>query len=420
MSVETRNPNPQDSQRPWLDQAQSYGLIVGAGGLLLCLLLGLVPAVGSASVVRAYLAAYVFWIGLSLGGIGLTSLHHLTGGAWGVIIRRPLEAAAMTILPMAVLFLPIAVGMKAIYPWTDPDFVQAHEAVQHKIAWLNTNGWMFRAVGYFAFWIVCALLLNHWSRQQDSRADLGPTQWLKRVSGPILALIFVSASFAAVDWMMSLEPDWFSTIYGPMLLCGWALSTFAATTIVGALLNREEPMSRYAGPIQFNDLGNLMLAFTMLWAYCSFMQFLIIWSGNLTEEIPWYLRRIQGGWAFFAILLIIFHFFAPFIFLLMRDLKRRPEMLMKIAALILGMHLLNSIWLILPSQFLDPLVSSENPIYVPWGQVLITLLAAAGIGGLWVWFFVGRLKTGPVVPINDPAAERLLMERTHQAKGHGV
>ncbi len=412
--------NPQDMTAPWLGRVQTLGLLVGAVGLVVCLVVGLIPDARE-GMVRAYLAGYIFWFGLSLGGVALTMLHHLTGGSWGLVIRRPLEAAAMTLLPMAVLFLPIAVGISLIYPWMNEDFVHSHEAVEHKIAWLNPTWFYIRSAGYFAFWIFAALLLNVWSRQQDGRADYIPSRRLQRVSGPGLALVFLTATLASVDWLMSLEPDWYSTIYGPMLICGWGLSTFSAMTIVSALLARTEPMVRFARPVQFNDLGNLMLAFTMLWAYTSFMQYLIIWSGNLAEEIPWYLRRSQGGWGFFAVILILFHFFGPFFFLLMKDLKRRPERLMYVAFLILFMHLIDSIWLVLPSQFLDPLNTSEaRAIYIPWGQVLLSLASAVGIGGLWLWFFAGRLKSAPVVPFNDPAAEHIAFEHAQESQGHGA
>lgn len=399
-------PDAPTPARPWLDRARSLGPVLGAAGLVVCLLVAFVPA-ARRGVALSYLTGYTFWFGISLGGVALTLLHHLTGGRWGLAIRRPLEAAAMTLLPMAVLFLPIALGLGALYPWADPEYVRAHEATEHKVAYLNPTWFLIRTAGYFALWIALALVVNAWSRRQDTRDDDAPSRRLQAIAGPGLGLVFLSATFATVDWLMSLEPDWYSTIYGPMLICGWGLATFAGATIVASLLRDEPAMARVATPQLFNDLGNLMLAFTMLWAYTSFMQFLIIWNGNLAEEIPWYLRRVHGGWGVFAVLLIAFHFFAPFLILLVRDVKRRPETLRNVAVLVLVMHLVDMTWLVLPSQFINPLPSSEDPIYVPITQLLLVLAATAGIGGIWLWTFAGRLASAPVVPPRDPAAEHL-------------
>jgi hypothetical protein len=427
-------PRPNDELRAALGRVQRLALLAGVVGLALVLLGALVPGF-QLDVFRPYLAAYGFWFGLSLGGVALTMLHHLTGGSWGLVIRRPLEAAAMTLIPMAALFLPIAASLYvgphrpasppataeseglpqdpsintyALYPWTDRAFVEHHEAVEHKAGYLSPGPFVLRTVGYFAVWIVMALLLNAWSRQQDRREDRAPSARLARLSGPGLGIVFLTTTFACVDWFMSLEPDWYSTIYGPMLICGWGLTTFAAATLVAAWMKPKDPaLDRVAGPVQFNDLGNLMLAFTMLWAYCSFMQFLIIWCGNLTEEIPWYLRRTRGGWEWFALVLIVFHFFAPFFVLLMRDIKRRPDVLKWVALGILGVHLVDMIWLTLPSQYLNPLDTKYHPVWVSPLQVVMALVATAGIGGIWLAAFAWRLSGAPIVPLNDPAIDHV-------------
>jgi hypothetical protein len=439
-TTEPLSPRPNDELRAGLGRVRKLALTAGGAGLGLCLLAALVPMF-RLDVFRPYLAAYGFWFGLSLGGVALTMLHHLTGGSWGLVIRRPLEAAAITLIPMALLFLPIAaslyvgphrplaesaagepegahaghadpsVNTYALYPWTDHAFVEHHEAVEHKAGYLSPGPFLLRTVGYFAVWIVIALLLNAWSRQQDRREDRAPSSRLANLSGPGLGIVFLTTTFACVDWFMSLEPDWYSTIYGPMLICGWGLATFAGATLVAAWMRPKEPeLARVAGPVQFNDLGNLMLAFTMLWAYCSFMQYLIIWCGNLTEEIPWYLRRTRGGWEWFALVLIVFHFFAPFLVLLMRDVKRRPEILKWVALGILGVHLIDMAWLILPSQYLNPLDTAVHPVRVNPVQVLMVLIATAGIGGIWLAVFAWRLAGAPIVPRNDPAIDHV---RTH-------
>ena len=201
-------------------------------------------------------------------------------------------------------------------------------------------------------------------------------------------------SFAAIDWVMSLEPDWYSTIYGAMLIVGQGLETFAAMIVVAVLLSNTGEMAGVATPGRMQDLGNLLLAFVMLWAYMAFSQFLIIWCGNLAEEIPWYLRRTRGGWQYAALALIVFHFFVPFGFLLFRDTKRGPRLLMGVALGIVVMHLVDLIWLVLPSKTADMYAPR-----IPWDQLAIVLVATVGIGGAWVASFLRNLKTRPLAPL---------------------
>jgi hypothetical protein len=351
----------------------------------------------------AYLVGFVFWFGIALGGVALAMLHHLTGGSWGLLIRRPLEAAALVISPLALLFAPILFGLDVLYPWARPEAAHEH-LIAIKASWLNPWAFFGRTFFYFAVWIVLAWLLAAWSAQQDATTDRAPTRRLQRLSGPGLGLVFLTASFAAIDWMMSLEPDWYSSIYAAMLITGWGLATFAAMVIVVSSLRHREPLAEVARPGRFQDLGNLMLAFTMLWAYTSFMQYLIIWSGNLLEEIPWYMRRSRGGWQVFVTVLVVFHFFAPFLLLLIRDLKRNAEALRLLALGILFVHLIDTIWLVVPAQVRNPL---SPEIGVPIGTLLLALLAVVAIGGVCVASFLGNLRRRSLVPINDPAMDEL-------------
>ena len=399
-----------EATRGRIVRARNLGFLIGLVGLAACGGLG-VLAGSKADALRPYLVGYVFWFGISLGGVALTMLHHLTGGGWGLLIRRPLEAAGLTILPIAILFTPIALGVADLYPWGDPAFVAAHEAVEHKAAYLNPNAFLMRSAIYFTIWGVSALILAFGSRAQDRREDRGPTRRLATFSGPGLGLVFLTTTFACVDWLMSLEPDWYSSIYAVMLICGWGLATFAAMTIVAYLLKGGPETRSVATPGRFHDLGNLTLAFTMLWAYMSFMQFLIIWCGNLVEEIPWYLRRTRGGWGWFAVALILFHFFGPFFVLLARDVKRNAGRLATLAGLILAMHLVEHIWLVLPSQYLDPLATSSDRVAIPWTQLASALAATAGVGGVWVGCFALFLGGAPLVPTNDPSGDHL--DRAH-------
>jgi hypothetical protein len=377
-----------------LDRIQGLALMAGAGGLLISLGGALIAP---RTFLPPYLVAYLFWVGLAVGCVALTMLHHLVGGTWGLLIRRPLEAGAMALMPMLVFFIPLLLGVHALYRWSDTSFVEHHEAVRQKLAYLNSTAWAARALGYFVFWLALAVVLNRLSVRQDSAKDTSPTQWAQWISGPGLALTFLTGTFAAIDWAMSLEPEWYSTIYSAMVIVGWGLETFAFIILVAAWLTDYEPMSGIATPTMFQDLGNLMLAFVMLWAYMSFSQFLIIWSGNLVEEIPWYLRRVRGGWQWVALALILFHFFVPFFLLLFRDMKLRPHNLMGVAGVILAVHVLNLAWLVLPAQYYDWRTTA-----IPWGSLLLVPVALIGIGGIWIWVFLWSLKGQSLIPLNSP------------------
>jgi hypothetical protein len=407
---------------PWLERVRGLAWIVGGAGLMLSLILMFVPWM-RAAIFPAYLVGYVFWYGIALGSVSLTMLHHLTGGTWGLLIRRPLEAASLAIIPLALLFLPLLLGLDVLYPWSRVDEALSNPFIRHKLGYFGSldgashptrlipTWFLIRTALYFAIWLALALILNNLSRRQDRTADRGPSRWLARISGPGLGVVFLTGTFAAIDWLMSLEPDWYSSIYGAMLITGWGLATFAAMVLVSGALRDVMPVARVARPGRFNDLGNLMLAFVMLWAYTSFMQYLIIWSGNLGEEIPWYLRRTRGGWEVFAVALIVLQFFAPFFFLLLRDVKRRAESLMALAAGVLVLRLIDTIWLVFPALVRDPL---RERVGVPPVGLLLVLLTTAGIGGICVATALSALRTAPLVPVNDPAVDGLIHDDEHE------
>jgi hypothetical protein len=375
-----------------LGRIQSWSLVAGVAALVLS---AGAWALWPKPFLLSYLVGFEFWLGIALGSLGLTMLHHLVGGSWGLVLRRPMEAAGMTILPLGVLFAPLALGLWQLYPWARPDQVAGGAAVAHTLVYLHPRFFLFRTAIYFGAWLALALTLGRLSGKQDRDAGFAPSLRLQTLSGPGLAVLFLTGSFSAIDWMMSLEPDWTSTIYGAMVITGQALATLAAMIVIVALLARREPMAQAATPDRMHDLGNLMLAFTMLWAYLAFSQFLIIWCGNLPEEIPWYLRRARGPWQWVALALVLFHFFAPFFVLLFRECKRQTRLLLSVAILILVMHWLDLVWLVLPSSA-DP----ASPRVV-WIELPLCLLATVGIGGITVHFFVEQLKRRPLLPLND-------------------
>ncbi len=336
---------------------------------------------------RSYLFAYLFWIGIALGCFAIVMLHHLVGGSWGVVIRRLLESGAGTLPLMAVLILPLLAGLPRLYVWARPEAVAGDELLRHKAPYLNVPFFLGRLAFYFAVWIMLAHLLNKWSEEQDRTLSSQVKARLQLLSGPGLVLYGLTVTFASVDWVMSLEPHWFSTIYGILFMTGEALATLAFVILALLVLVRRKLMADVLRPAHLHDLGNLMLAFVMLWAYVCFSQFLIIWSGNLPEEIPWYLRRLDGGWAWVAVVLLVFHFALPFVLLLSRQNKQRLEILAGIAGGVLLVRLVDLFWMVMPAFH-------PGGFRVHW----MDLLMPVGIGGLWLAAFVWRLKRRPLLP----------------------
>ena len=338
---------------------------------------------------RSYLFGYLFWAGIAIGSMALVMLHNLTGGGWGIIIRRCLEASMRTLPLMALLVLPLLLGLPHLYLWARPEAVAADKLLQHKSGYLNAPFFAGRTAGYFAVWLVLAFLLSRWSGQQDRTSDPQVKRRLRMLSGPGLVLYGLTATFASVDWVMSLEPHWFSTIYGMLFMVGQGLAALALALVAVMLLCDREPLAEAVTGQRLNDLGNLMLAFVMLWAYLSFSQFLIIWSGNLPEEIEWYKHRLHGGWMMAALLLVIFHFAAPFVVLLSRGVKRKVRVLGTVAAGIFVFRLVDLYWIMGPGH-------GTSGLHLHWMDVAVPL----AIGGLWAEMFVRRLQSRPLVPVH--------------------
>ncbi len=367
---------------------------------------------------RAYLVAYCYWLGFSLGALVLLMVQHLTGGAWGLVTRRILEAATRTLPLMALLFAPVLMNIEHSYPWTHwtAEDLAAHDALARKSLYLNVPFFAVRALVYFTVWLGIAYLLNRWSQRQDETADPDLSRRFRRLSALGLGLYGLTITFASIDWVMSLEPLWYSTIYGAMFGTGQVLTALAFAILVLVLLlslsappdGTEPPTgpslrsSGMATPRRFQDLGSLLLAFVMLWAYLQFSQYLIIWSGNLPEEIPWYLRRLDGAWQLIGLLLILFHFALPFLLLLSKDIKRDARRLANVALLVLFMRFVDDVWLIVPAG------THESHSWDQAAAPVLALVAASGIGGLWLALFVHELRKRPLLPVGDPYLEEAL------------
>ena len=360
------------------------GFLIAIGGAWL----------GAEQFYRSYLLSYLFWFAMALGALPLVMLHHLVGGRWGFVARRILEASTRTLPLMALLFVPVLFGIHHLYEWANIDVVAKDVILQHKSSYLNVTFFIARAAGYFLIWIFLQWVLNRWSAEQDRTKDPGRMARLMRrfqkLSGPGLIIYALTITFAATDWIMSLEPQWFSTVYGLMFMIGQILAALAFSIAVLGTIADEPPFASYLRPETLQDLGNLMFAFLMVWAYLSFSQFLIIWSGNLPEEIPWYVRRSSGGWQWMAMFLAGFHFAIPFVLLLARRNKRRKYVLASIAVAVVVMRFADLMWLVVPAH--------EPSIRIHW-QDVVTL---AAIGGLWFSTFARQLRLRPVLPLNDP------------------
>lgn len=338
----------------------------------------------------AYLFAFLFWLGLALGCLLLTMLHELAGGMWGAVMLRFVEAG-MSVLPlMLLLFVPIVLGLQYLYPWARPDAVAQDSILQHQSVYLNIPFFLIRAALYFVLWIGMAYFLRRWSLERDRAPSPQLDARLRLFSAIGLVVFGLTATFATIDWIMSLEPHWYSSIYAAMVVMGGILSAFAFTVLVIAWLDAYAPISQVMAPSLINDLGSLLLAFVMLWAYLAFSQFMLIYAGNLTREVPWYVNRLQGGWEWVALTAASFEFVLPFFLLLFRDIKRKAVWLAVVAGVLVLARVVDVYWLVIPAF-------SPGVLTFHW----LDLTALIGLGGLWLALFAWHLRRHPILPVHD-------------------
>ncbi|HEY8459224.1 MAG TPA: hypothetical protein VIM99_02530 [Blastocatellia bacterium] len=371
---------------------------------------------------HSYLVAFIFWVSVALGCLGLLLVQYLGGATWGLLIRRQLEAGSHTLWLMFVLFLPIAtIGLHSIYEWSHPlDSFTGEERrlVEHKSPWLNQTGFLIRGVLYFIVWIGLTAYLRKWSKGQDETGDAGAVQRSQNLAGPGFVLYGLAVTFAAIDWVMSLDVEWFSTIFGLVMLIGMGVLALALIVTVGVYLSGREPMSRVYQPKHFHDLGKLLLAAVMVWAYFSFSQLLIIWSGNLPEEIPWYLERFKGQWRWMGVALILLNFALPFLLLLSRNLKHNRRRLMAVAWLLIAMRFVDLLWLIAP-EFESRHAVSGRHYGLPILSYVNYAAAVIGMGGVWLGWFFYQLRQRALIPYKDPQLPEVLARGEHLLSAEG-
>lgn len=375
-------------------QWRSRALIAGVIGAALSVI-GVV--VDREQFFRSYLWSFLFILGLTLGPMAWLLLQFLTGGNWGMVIRRPSEAAIRTMPLVALLFVPILLGIPSLYEWSHAAKVAADPVLQHKHAYLNVPFFIGRTVFYFAGWLFLSWYYNRVSVREDREGHDAVHGKMSTLAGPGLIFWAFSVTFMSIDWVLSLNPKWFSTMFGLLFIADQGLTGMAFLITVMVLLSKRRPMSEVLTHRHLHDLGKFLLAMVMVWAYFSFSQFLIIWAGNLPEEIPWYLVRINNGWGFVALLLVVGHFALPFALLLSRDLKRNFKLLMSIAVFILCMRLVDLYWVVAP-EF------RQTSFGISWMDFTLPL----ALLGIWLAYFLKLLEERPLMPINNPHLEEAL------------
>lgn len=380
-----------------ISRLRTTGLLFGILGLALCCV-GYIFNRGPFFV--SYLVAFLFWTSLSLGCFYSGMIHYLTGGKWGFSARRIFEAGYMTLPLMAVLIIPIFFGLHELYPWARPEAVAADKILRQRAQYETPPLFIIRAAVSFGIWIFIACVLRQWSLRQDTTDNPSPTIKMRALSGPAVAIAPLTASFALLDWAMTVEPNWSSTIFPVIQLAGQMLIAVAFAIVVLAWTRNDAPFSGFAQK-PFQDLGSLLLAFVLFWTYVAFSQVLLIYSANLPHEIGWYLRRIANDWIWIVGALGLFHFFAPFVLLLSRGVKQNARALALIALSVLATHAVETFWTIAPSFY--------PHIVIHWTD----FAAWFGIGGIWLAVFAGNLDRHPLLARNDPRTEQFIAETAH-------
>jgi hypothetical protein len=391
------NVRPQDFPAPpEIDRLQRTAAIVGAIGIAASVVGGMT---NPEQFFRSYLVAFLWVLGPTLGCLGLMMIHHLSGGAWGLGVRRVLEAAARNVPLTALLFVPIVIGMPHLYQWANADIVSKDPVLQYKAPYLNSTLFVIRAAIYFFVWGGLAFIITGWSRAQDFRPTPPPADRKFRVlSGPGILAYAITITFASFDWVMSLDAHWYSTIFGLLFMVGQGLTGIAFTAILAFIISRRPPMDAVLSPEKIHDYGKLMLTFTMLWTYLAYSQFLIIWSANLPEEITYYIRRLDTGWLTLSIIILLGVFVIPYCLLLSRSLKRSPSRLAYLGLFVFIMRYVDLYWMVMPTLHVEPSLH--------W----LDLATAAGLMGLWTAAFCWNLKGRALVPVNDPYLEEALAD----------
>lgn len=370
--------------------------MIGVAGLVLCLVAFLFDR---EQFFQSYSFAFLYWGGFSIGGLGVLLMHHTVGGKWGVTTRRLLEAQMRTLPLILVLIIPILLGLKYLYPWANHQLVEQTAVLRHKAPYLNTPFFIGRVVLYFAIWLFWGFRENRMADLQDETGDPTLKERMRAFGAPGILIFTLTGTFAYIDWILSSDVQFFSTVYGAMILIGDILQAIALSIIVLVLASRDDRFGgRVNGPV-LHDLGNMMFAFVIFWAYLSASQLIIVWPGNLPQELGWYLDRIRGFWKVLAAVTALSMFAIPFCLLLSQDRKRQPMRLLRVAVFILFARTIDMFWIVEPTY-------RNKGFALYWTD----FAAFLGIGGIWIYFYLGQLRRRPLLPLQDPRIAQPLPE----------
>ena len=365
------------------------GLLVSAWG----------ESIDSSLLYFGYLNSFVFWVTIGLGGLFFTLLHHLANATWSTVLRRMAESIAMTLPVMSLFFIPIFLGMHDIYHWTHEDYVLGDAILRRKMGYLNIPFFTIRTVVVFAIWSILAMMLYRHSIAQDRDGKASHILKLRRLSAGGMLLFAFSITLASFDWLMSLDPHWFSTIYGVYFFSGSVLAVFSFIIMISSALRKRGVLDKVISTEHYHDLGKFCFAFTIFWAYAGFSQYLIQWYGNMPEETAWYLARWEGNWMCVSYVIMFGHFAFPFIILIFRSVKRTVSVLRLVALWILFVHFVDLYWLIFPAHLEQGPSFSMNEIVTLVGPMMF-------LGGAFLWVFWRRFSRAPLVPVNDSKLEK--------------
>lgn len=377
-----------------LTDAGSLGkisLLIGLAGLAASFF-GL--TIDRAQFFHSYLTAFSFWVQVGLGGLFFTMLHHLTGAKWGIVLRRMTESIGLTLPMLAVLFIPLAFGMHDLYHWTHAEAVAEDHLLQGKAGYLNVPFFLIRTGVYFTIWTVIAVMLHRVSLRQDKNPTDLLIKKMRKISAPGMLLFALTITYSSFDWLMSLDPHWYSTIFGVYIFSGTFLAILSFMVLIGRYLNSKGLLVNDITVEHYHDVGKFMFAFIIFWAYMAFSQYFLIWYANIPEETVWFLNRWKGTWKTVSLVIIFGHFAIPFVIMIFRASKRSRIILPIMAVMLLVMRFVDIHWLVLPNLHHDDAAFS-------W----MDFTTMVGIGGIFVWFFWKRFTAHPLVPIGEPSLE---------------
>jgi hypothetical protein len=390
MRVQHRNPLPVPVERlgPRAIRVEQISGVVGALGLLLCCAAFFY---NREEFYQSYSFAFLYWGGFSIGGLGVLLMHHTVGGKWGVTIRRLLEAQMRTLPLIAVLIIPILFGLRFLYPWANHELVMQTPVLQHKAPYLNAPFFIGRVVLYFAVFLFWGYRVYGMADRQDETGDPTLKERMRAFSAPGILIFTILGTFAYIDWILSADVQFFSTVYGAMILIGDILQAIAMSIVVLVLASRDDRFGGRVNAPVLHDLGNMMFAFVIFWAYLSASQLIIVWPANLPQEIGWYLDRVRGFWKYLAAATALSMFAIPFCLLLSQDRKRHPIRLMRVAIFILCARIVDMFWVVEPTH-------RTHGFALYWTD----FAAFLGIGGIWIYVYLGQLRRRPLLPLRDP------------------